>query len=111
MLVRIPGGTVSNPAQLAFFDEDGNPLYFEIDTWDASNESLAWVGLRTFRAGATITLAAGKSGYESPNLAYGLWRRADYILVLHIRTAAQRNDSKKQENAIIYILDFHIFYA
>ena len=83
VLVRIPGGTVSNPAQLAFFDEDGNPLYFEIDTWDASNESLAWVGLRTFRAGATITLAAGKSGYESPNLAYGLWRRADYILVLH----------------------------
>ena len=33
------------------------------------------------------------------------------FLVLHIRTAVQRQDSKKQENAIIYILDFHIFYA
>lgn len=83
VLVRIPKGTVSDSAQLVFFDENDDPLYFEIDTWNPNGESLVWVGLRTLNADSTITLATGRTGYSAPNLAYGLWRRAGYVLVLH----------------------------
>ena len=83
VLVRIPAGKVSNPDQMAFFDENGDPLHFEVDTWNASGESLVWVGLPTLAHGTKVTLASGRSGYTSPNLAYGLWRKAGYVLVLH----------------------------
>ena len=83
VLVRVPEGKVADPAQMAFFDGDGTPLHFEVDTWDADGESLVWVGLRTLRPGAKIVLAAGRKGYVSPDLSAGLWRRAGYPLVLH----------------------------
>ena len=83
VLVRVPEGKVADPAQMAFFDGDGTPLHFEVDTWDADGESLVWVGLRTLRPGAKIVLAAGRKGYASPDLSAGLWRRAGYPLVLH----------------------------
>ena len=83
VLVRVPAGKVANAAQMAFFDESGAPLHFEVDTWDADGESLVWVGLRTLRPGAKILLAAGRKGYASPDLSAGLWRRAGYPLVLH----------------------------
>jgi len=83
VLLRVPAGKVSDPAQMAFFDKNNDPLHFEVDTWNASGESLVWVGLTTLTQGATITLASGLSNYTSPNLAYGLWRKASYVLVLH----------------------------
>ena len=83
VLLRIPAGSVSEPAQMAFFDNNNDPLHFEVDTWNASGESLVWVGLTTLTQGATITLASGLSNYSAPNLAYGLWRKASYVLVLH----------------------------
>ena len=83
VLVRIPAGKVSDPAQMAFFDENDDPLHFEVDTWNASGESLVWVGLPTLAHGAKITLASGRAGYTAPNLACGLWRKAGYVLVLH----------------------------
>lgn len=83
ILVRIPDGAVPNPAQLAFFDENDNPLHFEIDTWNASGESLVWVSLPLFAQGVAVRVASGLVGYSAPNLGYGLWRKAGYVLVLH----------------------------
>ncbi len=83
VLVRVPAGKVADPAQMAFFDGNDDPLHFEIDTWNADGESLVWVGLRTLRPGAKIVLATGRAGYVSPDLSAGLWRRAGYPLVLH----------------------------
>ena len=84
VLVRIPAGFVSNPAQMAFYGEDGEFLPFELDTWNPDGESLAWVGLPALEQGAVFSLAAGNVGYESPDLAPALWRGAGYVAVLHL---------------------------
>ena len=83
ILVRVPAGVVSDPAQLAFFGDGRIPLPFEIDTWDDIGESLVWVGVRQLRADARIVLCTCRPGYAAPDLAPGLWRAAGYVVVLH----------------------------
>ena len=49
----------SDYSDLAFFDASGNALAFDVDTWNASGESLVWVKVPSFAAGTVITCAYG----------------------------------------------------
>lgn len=49
----------SDYSDIAFFDASGNPLAFDVDTWNASGESLVWVKVPSFAAGSVITCAYG----------------------------------------------------
>ena len=51
----------SDGADLAFFDAGGNPLAFEIDTWNPSGESLVWVRLPSMQNGTRFTIWWGSS--------------------------------------------------
>lgn len=84
VLVRIPAGRVADNSQLAFFDENGTFLPYEIDTWNANGESLVWVLVPSFYQNVKITLASGNEGWTAPNLAHTLWRMAGYVAVLHL---------------------------
>lgn len=77
-------GVVADPAQMAFFDETGAILPFEVDTWNEDGESLVWVLVPSLAQGATVSLATGNPGYASPDLAPALWRLAGYVAVLHL---------------------------
>ena len=69
MLVRLNPANVSgfsyedfiqsDYSDLAFFDASGNALAFDVDTWNASGESLVWVRVPSFAAGTVITCAYG----------------------------------------------------
>ncbi|MBR2941309.1 MAG: leucine-rich repeat protein, partial [Kiritimatiellae bacterium] len=84
VLVRIPEGTVADNTQMAFFDASGAFLPYEIDTWDATGESLVWVLMPSLSQNATLTLASGNAGWTAPDLAPALWRAAGYVAVLHL---------------------------
>lgn len=84
VLVRIPAGTVANAAEMAFFDANGAFLPYEVDTWDATGESLVWVLMPSLTQNATLTLASGNTGWTAPDLAPALWRTAGYVAVLHL---------------------------
>ena len=47
----------SDYSDLAFFDASGNPLAFDVDTWNTAGESLVWVKVPSFAAGTTVTVA------------------------------------------------------
>ncbi|MBR3223363.1 MAG: DUF2341 domain-containing protein [Kiritimatiellae bacterium] len=49
----------SDYADLAFFDVSGNPLAFDVDTWNTAGESLVWVKVPSFASGTTVTVAYG----------------------------------------------------
>ena len=84
VLVRIPEGTVADATQMAFYDANGAFLPYEVDTWDATGESLVWVLMPTLAQNATLTLASGNAGWTAPDLAPALWRTAGYVAVLHL---------------------------
>ena len=71
-------------ADLCFVDMAGNGLPFEIDTWDASGESLVWVRLPTMTNGTEFVMCwgGGASGKtvcdESPFSGYvGVWHMSE----------------------------------
>ena len=71
-------------ADLCFVDMAGNGLPFEIDTWDASGESLVWVRLPTMTNGTEFVMCwgGGTSGKtvcdESPFSGYvGVWHMSE----------------------------------
>ena len=74
----------STGADLCFVDMDGNGLPFEIDTWNASGESLVWVRLPSMTNGAEFVMCwgGGTSGKtvcgESPFSGYvGVWHMSE----------------------------------
>ena len=66
-------------ADLAFFDAGGNPLPFDVDTWNPEGESLVWVKVPSFGSATAITCAYGglaRSDTHNPAVwsAYrGVW--------------------------------------
>ena len=74
----------STGADLCFVDMAGNGLPFEIDTWNASGESLVWVRLPTMTNGTEFVMCwgGGTSGKtvcgESPFSGYvGVWHMSE----------------------------------
>ena len=51
----------SDGADLAFFDDGGNPVAFEIDEWNPGGESLVWVRLPSMQNGIRFTVWWGSS--------------------------------------------------
>ena len=49
----------SDYSDLAFFDASGNPLAFDVDTWNPLGESLVWVKVPSFSKTTTVTAAYG----------------------------------------------------
>ena len=72
-------------ANLWFTDANGDALPFEVDTWNASGESLVWVSVPSFSSSTTITM------HWAPNAVYAedsppsreVWTRANYNAVWH----------------------------
>ncbi len=69
-------------SDMLFTDADGYPLEHEIDTWNASGESLVWVRLPSCRPGDIFRLYYGQQGYESTTSS-STWK--DYVGVWHFR--------------------------
>ena len=69
-LVKIPDGltgfdykdSMVDGSDLAFFGADGQPLAYEIDTWDPEGDSYVWVRVPEVTKATTITARWGKSG-------------------------------------------------
>ena len=73
-----PGGS-----DLRFADAGGNLLPHEVDTWDATGESLVWVGVPVLTNGAAFAMYYGSAdpGAASPS---NLWSLAGYAGVWHL---------------------------
>ena len=96
MLVRlsenIPGFsygdfTLANGGDLRFYDAAGNMLSHEIDTWNESGVSTAWVKVPTLNASTKITAKYGCSGtlpFVNPK---DVWD-ANYLGVWHLGAAS-----------------------
>ena len=69
MLVRLSPSAISgfdyadfvqkDYSDLAFFDASGNPLPFDVDTWNPTGESLVWVKVPSFSKTTVVTVAYG----------------------------------------------------
>jgi len=97
VLVRINPATISGfsysdfqtvgedgrPIDLLFADEAGNVLNHEIDTWDASGESLVWVKVPSFAAATQIVVYYGKANATAGAAGSSVWQN-DYVAVWHM---------------------------
>ncbi|MBQ3811580.1 MAG: DUF2341 domain-containing protein [Kiritimatiellae bacterium] len=72
----------NNGRDFLFSDGDGNPLPFEIDTWNPAGESLVWVRVPVFTNGAVVHLDYGASEADGTADAADVWRR--YVAVWHM---------------------------
>ena len=71
-------------SDLRFVDEEGTVLPYEVDEWNTSGESLVWVKVPNYVAGAKITMCWGPlAGKELPaQPSEKVW--SDYIGVWHL---------------------------
>ena len=89
VLVRLAAGSptgfdyadcAANGSDIRFADAAGNLIPHEIDTWDASGESLVWVRLPAVASGATFTMYFGADD-PGAAAAESVWSR--YAVVIH----------------------------
>ena len=73
----------ANGADLRFADANGEQIPCEIDTWDASGESLVWVRLPVMTTNTIFTMWYGGEGTD--NYATNVWSR--YVGVWHMDEA------------------------
>lgn len=68
---------------LAFVDDVGNPLSYDVDTWNESGESLVWVKVPSIPVGGTkVTMFwSRKNGDQTANNYSDVW--TDYLGVWH----------------------------
>ncbi len=68
---------------LAFVDDVGNPLSYDVDTWNESGESLVWVKVPAIPVGGTkVTMFwSRKAGEPVANTSTNVW--TDYLGVWH----------------------------
>lgn len=96
VLVRLSASSVSGfdyadfkqtgGADLAFTDEAGNVLPHEIDTWDATGESLVWVKIPVLKSGAKFYAFYGSESYSPQDSSAQVW--SDYAGVWHMSEAS-----------------------
>ena len=73
-LIKIPDGLTGfdykdstvDASDLAFFGADGQPLAYEIDTWDPEGDSYVWVRVPEVTKATTITARWGKQRARCP---------------------------------------------
>ena len=75
---------------LRFADADGNLIPHEIDTWDASGESLVWVNVPSLNATTIITAYYGwkGEGYPPVNTPTDVWSNG-FVGVWHLGESAR----------------------
>ena len=90
-LIKIPDGltgfdynqSTADGSDLVFFGADGQPLAYEIDTWDPEGDSYVWVRVPELTKATTITarwgLSCAKTFSSSPRSAWN----DDYLAVWH----------------------------
>ena len=74
----------TNGANLRFADGEGHPLAFEIDTWNASGESLVWVRLPSLSSSlATFKMYWGASDLDGLPMPVPRSTWTKYVAVMH----------------------------
>ena len=73
----------ANGSDLRFADSEGNLIPHEIDTWNASGESLVWVGLPVLTNNACFTMYYGAANPGAASME-NLWSLAGYAGVWHL---------------------------
>ncbi len=92
LCVKLPAsvGLPVDPAGLRFIDSDGNALAFEIETWDATGESVVWVRVPSLAQGTVIrALWSATTAAHGGTHADTVWN-SEYKAVYHL---ASGNDS------------------
>ena len=84
--VRKAEATDLNDIDIGFTDMQGNGLAYEIDTWDASGESLVWVRLPEMTTGTQFAMFWGSESSGKAMNAENPWS-ADYAGVWHLGEA------------------------
>ncbi len=84
--VRKAEATDLNDIDIGFTDMQGNGLAYEIDTWDASGESLVWVRLPEMTNGTQFAMFWGSGSSGKAMNAENPWS-ADYAGVWHLGEA------------------------
>lgn len=96
VLVRLAEGSPSgffydqlrdDAADLAFRDADGNPLAYEIDTWDTDGTSLVWVRVPVLTKDTQIVATWGDPDVTTPTEYQSgakVWGEAGYAGVWHM---------------------------
>ncbi len=67
---------------LEILDADGQPIPFEVDTWNTDGESLVWVLLPVYKNGATVTVRYGAPFANARLPATDVW--TSYVAVWHM---------------------------
>ena len=87
---KVPGG-----GDTRFFDADGTLLSSEVDTWDASGESLVWVKVPSFTATTNIVCRYGSATPDEVTES-DVWSNG-YVAVWHLGDA--NNTTQKDSTA------------
>ena len=96
VLVRLPStivSQISSSADIRFADANNVLLAHEIDTWDATGESLVWVSLRSLPAGGTTFTMYWRPAASAPAAITParVWTKAGYIGVWHMNEVSAKS--------------------
>ncbi len=105
LLVRVsednlPGFRYSragNGTKLAFVDETGAKLYYDVDTWNAQGESIVWVKVPFARKGSVIRFYWGIDGAVSAPSNDGKMVWSDYAGVWHMENTVVDAAGKSED--------------
>lgn len=92
-------------SDLAFFDQNGNVLAFDVDTWNVAGESLVWVKVPQFSSSTVLTVAYGglvQNDVHQPATwgAYrGVWHMNETGSEIADATASAMNGTAHQATA------------
>ena len=93
----------TNGADLRFSNAEGNLLSHEIDTWNASGESLVWVKVPLFNADTVITAHYGLTSGQPPAVtASDVWS-ADYVGVWHLGDSGNQTQADSTANHLDFL--------
>ena len=73
---------------IRFFDQDGDPVPHEVDTWDVDGESIVWVKMPALRSGVRLTMCWKRvEGIRVPEYNPTAVWRDNYAGVWHLSSA------------------------
>lgn len=94
MLVKLDPGAIDgfdygdfrhDGLDMMIYDENGQPLYFDIDTWNPSGVSYVWVKVPMLSASTALTVTYGG---EASGFCSGADTWSDYVGVWHMNEAS-----------------------
>ena len=100
LCVRVPAALnpPATPATLRFTDDGGHPLSHEVETWDATGESIVWVRVPVVAKGTKVRMFWGAPFAAADVPVSSVWN-SDYEAVYHMTSVSDSSASAQHFTA------------